>query len=229
LPDLSLRASFRHIAMKPLAILLTCSAAAAFAATDDIIPKPFPKDRYAETAKKSPFVLETKAVEPEATKAPFGVNLHLSGVGKADGKDYVLVKRLGEDRAMRFIGNEPGSDGISVKSVRLGDNFRETKVVLQKDGETYEIGFKEDAINAPPAAPGGRQTTLPGQFPKSGNPMPTQRNFPPGMPGAAQTVPRPGSGVPAPPMPQPNATQPATLPQPPSGPPVRNRVRAINN
>jgi len=215
--------------MKPLAILLACPAAAAFAATDDIIPKPFPKDRYVETAKKSPFVLETKAAEPEAAKVNVFQNLHLSGVGKADGKDYVLVKRLGEDRAMRFIGNEPGSDGISVKSVRLGDNFRETKVVLQKDGETGEIGFKEDTINAPPAAPGGRQTVLPGQFPKPGNPMPAQRNFPPGTPGAVQSVPRPGSAVPAPPMPQPNAAQPATLPQPPSGPPVRNRVRAINN
>ncbi len=51
--------------MKPLAILLLLGAAAG---ADDLLPQSFPKDRYVKTIAKSPFILETKAAEPEAPK-----------------------------------------------------------------------------------------------------------------------------------------------------------------
>ena len=163
--------------MRPLAIpaLLAClatTAAAAAATADDIIPKAFAKDRYSETVKKSPFILETKTVEVGPVPDSILKNLYLRGVGKADGKDYVLIQRLGEERAMRFVGNEPGPDGLAVKTVRLGSNFRETKVVVQKGSETGEIGFKEDTISAPHPAPGARGPALPGQFQRP--PIPPQ-------------------------------------------------------
>lgn len=181
--------------MKPLAILL---ALAASSHALDVIPKAFPKERYAETLKTSPFVIETKveAPTPEAKFSPFQ-NLYLRGIGKADGKDYVLVQRLGEERTMRFIGNEAGTDGISVKSVRQGDHFRDTRVVLQKGSETGEVGFKEDAINAPPPVAGGNRPPgtapifkAPGSVPMPTMPqVPAIRTTPPPLPGAA--VPRP--------------------------------------
>jgi hypothetical protein len=210
--------------MKPLAVLFSIATVAAAATTDDIIPKPFPKDRYVETAKKSPFVLETKAVETEPAHVNPFQNLYVCSVSTADGKDYVLVKRIGEDRPLRFIGNEPGPDGLAVKSVRHGGSFRETKVVMQKDAETGEIGFNEAALTAPPPANAGRGPALPGQFPKPGNVTPQQ--FQPGRPPqpGAQSVPRPGTAVP---MPQPSATQPATLPQPPGTNNNRVRVRTV--
>jgi hypothetical protein len=213
--------------MKLLAIFLALTAVAG---AEDILPKALPKDRYAETIGKSPFVLETKAAEPEVAQVNPFQNLYLRSVSKADGKDYVLVQRLGEEHPLKpFIGDAPGDDGYIVKSVRVGNSFRETKVVLQKGSETGEIGFKEDTINAPPAAPAGQNrgaATQPGQPPRPGAPMPTQvpavRPTQPGIP--VQAVPRPGGAMP---MPQPVAPQPMKTPQTPGAP--NGRVRVINN
>ncbi len=205
--------------MKTLAIFLTLTAAAR---AEDLLPQPFSKDRYAETIVKSPFVLETKAEAPAAEKINPFQNLFLRGIGKADGKDYVLVQRLGEERPMRFIGNDPGPDDLTVQSVRIGNTFRETRVVLKKGADIGEIGFKEDTLNAPPPAAAGapRNPGLPGQFPKPGGTMPQQVPAvrPPQPPGPQQAVPRP-SAVPMP--------QPLAIPQTPGAP--KGRVRVINN
>ena len=216
--------------MKPLAILLLLTAAAG---ADDLIPQAFPRERYNDTIGKSPFVLETKVVEQAAPAVNPFQNLYLRTVAKADGKDYVLVQRLGEERPMKaFIGNEPGAEEFSVKSVRVGESFRQTKVVLQKGTDIGEIGFKEDTINAPPAAPaapgGVRGPGQPGAFPKPGGmPMPTQvapvRNTIINTP--VQAIPRPGGGAGAVPLPPP---QPVKIPQLP-GSVDRGRIRTINN
>ena len=221
--------------MKPLVIFLTLSA---LAGADDLLPQALPKDRYAETIGKSPFVLETKSTDaPTIEKVNPFQNLYLRGVGKADGKDYTLIQRLGEERPMRFIGNEVGPDELSVQSVRIGNTFRETKVVVKKGLETGEIGFKEDTLNAPPpAAPGvpgvpgaPRGPAQPGQFPKPGVPVPSQ--FPavrqPTAP--VQQVPRPGGAAT---VPQPKLPQPVNIPQIPGQPQNRLRSggqRVINN
>lgn len=206
--------------MNSLAILLSLAAAAL---ADDTIPQALPKARYAETLGKSPFVLETKSAEVVVIeeKNPFQ-NLYLRGIGKADGKDYVLIQRLGEERTMRFIGNEPGTDELAVKSVQIGSNFRETKVVLQKGVATGEIGFKVDTLNAPPpAVPGMRQPSATGQFPKPGAmpiPQPQIPSARPPLPGtAAVQVPRPQGAVPPP----------VSIPQVPGAP--KQRLRVINN
>ncbi len=82
--------------MKSLAVLLSLTVAVV---ADDTIPQALPKARYEDTLGKSPFVLETKAAEVVVVedKNPFQ-NLYLRGIGKADGKDYVLIQRLGEER-----------------------------------------------------------------------------------------------------------------------------------
>lgn len=207
--------------MKSLPILLALTAVAG---ADDILPQPFPQDRYEETLKTSPFVLETKTAEaPVVEKINVFQNLYLRGVGKADGKDYVIIQRLGEERPMRFIGNEAGSDGLKVKTVRMGDSFRGTKVVLEKGTETGEVGFKEDTLNAPPAAAAGagpgRGPGQPGQFPMPGTgkvPQPIPSMRPPQATQPAQPVPRPQGMVPSPSIPQPSGSS-------------KGRVRVINN
>ena len=128
--------------MKPLIILGILAAASHVRAEVEIIPKPFGKDRYAETIAKSPFVLETKVVEePVVKKEDIFANLYLRGISGSDGKEEVLVQRLGEDKSMRFSGSEP-VDGMFVKSVKSGGTFREAVVVMQKGMETGEIKFK---------------------------------------------------------------------------------------
>ena len=206
--------------MKPLAIFFALSAVAG---ADDILPQALPKDRYAETMGKSPFVLETKSDAPAAEKVNPFQNLFLRGVEKLDGIDYVLVQRLGEERPMRFTGNDPGADELAVQSVRVGNTFRETRVVLKKGSETGEIGFKEDTLNAPPPAAAGAQRGpgVPGQFPKPGATMPPQMPTvrPPQPTTVQQPVPRPQGSVPMP--------QPVNVPQIPGAP--KGRLRVINN
>lgn len=204
--------------MKPLAVLL---ALYAVAGADDILPQALPKDRYAATVGKSPFVLETKAAEApaEAKVNPFQ-NLYLRGLSKADGLDIVFIQRLAEDRPMRFIGNEPGPDELSVQSVRVGNTFRETRVVLKKGTETGEIGFQENTLNAPPPPPpgAGRGPVQPGQFPRPGGPnipQPIPSMRPPQAAMPTQAVPRPQGAVPPP----------VNMPQIPSA--QKGRVRVI--
>ena len=128
---------------------------------------------------------------------------------------------------MRFIGNEPGNEELTVQSVRVGNTFRETSVVVKKGTETGEIKFKEDSLNTPPPAitgPGGaRGPTAQGQFPKPGGaPMSPQMNAmnPTRLPqtnAVPQPVPRPQGSVP----------QPTNMPQPVGAP--KGRLRVINN
>jgi hypothetical protein len=215
--------------MKPLAILILLGAAAG---ADDLLPQSFAKDRYVKTIAKSPFILEMKAAEPEAPKVNPFQNLYLRGVGKADGKDYVLIQSLSDNHAMKpFIANEPGEDGIVVKLVRFGSNFRETRVVLEKGPDTGEIGFQENTINSPPAAPnaGRGRAGMPGQVPNTGvppMPMPVQfnaaRSSQPPAP-VTNPIPRPGGSA----MPAPMFRQPSTFPQPPANMPVKGRSRPI--
>ena len=216
--------------MKPLAVLSLLAAAGIVRAEVEIFPTPFGKDRYAETLAKSPFVIETKVVEePKVEKVNPFKDLYLRGIGKADGKDYVLIQRLGEDKAMRFFGNEleAGHDELLVKTVKIGSNFRETKVMMQKGMETGEIGFKEEAITAAPPAPPRPNVANP-QFGRPGVPM-----TPTAMPGSV----RPAQPISAPPIPRPQTPtavplpkpkSPGNVPQPASDPNRRQRVRVIN-
>jgi hypothetical protein len=211
--------------MKAIAAI-TCLAALAQA--ESILPQLPEKSRYAETVGKSPFVLETKAVEEKVVETvnPFK-DLYLRAISKVDNKDCVLVQRLGEEKPMRLISGESGDDGLSLKTVRVGNSFRETKVVLQKGPEIGEIGFKEEAISAPPAAPQARPNPgMPPGFIRPGMPVPTKPTT-----SSTRIVPPPTPSIPRPQFPTavplPNtSTQPST-----SGYDAnrRQRVRVINN
>ena len=151
-------------------------AATGFSSAEITLPSASDRERFTDTLAKSPFILETKVTETKvAEKVDTFKDLYLRGVGKADGKDFVLVGRIGEERAMRFFGDEPGEDSMVVKSVKIGATFRDTKVVLEKGSESGEVGFKEEAISAAPAAAQIRPQAAPPQF---GNPIRPQA---PGM------------------------------------------------
>src|SRR5262245_39438302 len=101
--------------MKAPLLLLTVSTALtaiAAAADDDVIPVAFSKDRYAEMAQKSPFVVETKKEEPkEEAPNPFA-NIVLRGLGS----DYVVIQRHGDDHSIRIYG-EKEEEGFKVEKV----------------------------------------------------------------------------------------------------------------
>ena len=212
--------------MKSLVVFSLLATAGWVRAEVDMFPRPFAMDRYRETIAASPFVVETKVTEePAAPKENPFANLYLRGISRENGKDYVLIQRLGEDKAMRFLGNEPGPDQLMVKTVKAGANFRETKVVMQKGADTGEVGFKEEAITAATAPP--RPNGAPPQFNKPGvPPIPGMASgaVRAAQPPAVPAIPRPQTPT-AVPLPKP----PTSVPAPQTDPNRRPRMRINNN
>ena len=222
--------------MKTIALTLI-TASAAFAATEAVIPQGFSKERYEETRTASPFVLATKveAEKPVDEPKPFA-NLYVVGLGRAEGKEYVTIIRVGEEATpIRLWGNTPDEDGLSVKQVIWSDAFGKSKVKLKKGTEEGDIGFNENAVRTatagvPVPQPQGNRPPLPGQATPPGFNRPT--NAPP-QPGVNPNIPRPGGTTP---------NSGITIPRPPgvTTPPPNNtnnnnngggrqRIRVINN
>ncbi|MEK0451733.1 MAG: hypothetical protein RL088_4001 [Verrucomicrobiota bacterium] len=138
--------------MKVIAFLALASTALA---TNPVVPQPFTKTRYDQTRANSPFVLATPAVtENTAPKTRFTANMYVVGLGRADGREYVTLIRLGEESSpIRLWGDAPGPDGITVRHIAWSDTFGKSKVTLAKDGIEEQIGFNENALKASGSAP----------------------------------------------------------------------------
>ena len=223
--------------MKTIALTLA-TVTAAFAATDAVVPQAFNKERYEETRTASPFVLATKVVDekPVDEPKPFA-NLYVVGLGRAEGKEYVTIVRVGEEATpIRLWGNTPDEDGLSVQQVIWSDVFGKSKVKLKKGSDIGEIGFNENAIRSavagtpvPQGMPQAGRPPLPGQATPPGFNRPTNV---PQQPTVNPNIPRPttagGANIPRPPT---NFTPP---PQPNNGAnnnatQGRQRIRVINN
>ncbi|MEI9895070.1 MAG: hypothetical protein WDN28_14575 [Chthoniobacter sp.] len=152
----------------PFLLLAVCAASAM--ADDDIIPSNWGDDRFQEMSGKSPFVLATPVV-PTTNKVdappvgPFD-NMYIAGIGT----DYVLVKKQGDDQPMRFWGNEPDAEGISVKEIQWSDKVKASKVVLRKGNYEKEISFNENLFHTA-SAPAGPPR------PWGGHESPRRRRF----------------------------------------------------
>lgn len=137
--------------MKILAFIALGSSA--IAASESVLPQPYEKERYQSTRAASPFVLATKAapVINQTPAALFTQNLFVVGLGRVDGKEYVTIVRLGEEKnPIRLWGSDPNEDGLAVQQIMWSDAFGKSKVTLRKGSETGEIGFNENAVKTPP-------------------------------------------------------------------------------
>lgn len=236
--------------MKAVLLLSIAFSASAFA--EGAIPTAFQRDRYQETYTTSPFALATpKEEKVEEVKDDEFANLVVTGIGKLDdGRNFVVVRRNGEDTSMRFEGSDPNHDGYSVKEVKLAERWGQSSVVLAKGGKQGTVKFNENASASapPPQNPGGMRppgggVSPPPVIPTGINPANRTTGTPP-KPGAPNIPrptttaqpPRPGGGAQLPPNTPfrggANFTQPTTAGQPAnssnSGAP-RQRVRTINN
>lgn len=181
-------------------------AAVTVARAESVVPVPLNRNAFAETFAQSPFILETKVEkEVEAPKIDPFKDLYVRAISKDNGKDVVMIQRVGEERTIKLIGGEVGEDSMTIKSVKVGGNFHETKVVIEKGGETGEVGFKEESINTVAAAM-ARPPGAPGQNPM--NPL-TNQMRPPQNPMAK--IPVPGVN---PATPRPQFTPTIQLPKP---------------
>lgn len=224
--------------MKTIALTLA-TATAAFAAVNDVVPQAFNNERYEETRTASPFVLATKVVEdkPIDEPKPFA-NLYVVGLGRAEGKEYVTIVRVGEEATpIRLWGNTPDDEGLSVQQIIWSDAFGKSKVKLKKGSDIGEIGFNENAIKSAVAGTPVPQGVPPtGRPPLPGQPTPPGFNRPPNSP----TQPTINPNIPRPPT-----TGATNIPRPPTSftpPPAagtngannnttqgRQRIRVINN
>ena len=138
--------------MKVFAFLALAGTALA---TNPVVPQPFTRTRYDQTRANSPFVLATPVIaENTAPKTRFTENMYVVGLGRADGREYVTIIRLGEESSpIRLWGDAPGPDGITVRHIVWSDTFGKSKVTLAKDGIEEQIGFNENALKAKDSGP----------------------------------------------------------------------------
>jgi hypothetical protein len=224
------------------------------AGTESAIPTAFGKERYDDTTSQSPFVLATPPEpEKEEAKGPLK-DLVVTGIGKLDdGQPLVFVQRIGEDRSMKFTGNEPNDEGLSVKLVKWGENWSKTSIVMRHGSDEAEIKFKdkpEPSGGIAAGGPAGRQQgagggppppivpslNRPGTIGNTGGVQKPQ-SITPNIPRPSGVQPGRGGG----PIPQPNTSfrgsanlNPTAIPQPnapqqQNGGAPRVRVRTINN
>jgi hypothetical protein len=222
--------------------------------TESAIPTAFSKERYDDTTSRSPFVLATPP-EPttEDVRGPLK-DLVVTGIGKLDdGQPLVFVQRIGEDRSMKFTGNEPNDEGLSVKLVKWGERWSQTSIVMRHGSDEAEIKFKdkpEPSGGMAAAGPAGRQQNAgggppppivpslnrPGTIGSTGGVQKPQ-SITPNIPRPSGVQPGRGGG----PIPQPNTSfrgsanlNSTAIPQPnapqqQNGGAPRVRVRTINN
>jgi hypothetical protein len=127
------------------------------AAVESAIPTAFEKERYEETASQSPFVLATPVDDKPDEKTGPLKDLVVTGLGKLDdGQPLVFVQRIGDDRSMKFTGNLPNDDGLSVKLVKWGERWDKTSIVMRHGSDEAEIHFKDKTqMSAGGVAAGG--------------------------------------------------------------------------
>lgn len=229
-----------NLAMGASVLALSATAIAENAPpSDDAIPNAFPRERYSDTISASPFALATPPPPPPDHKESPFANIVVSAIAKTDdGRDYVILQRLGDEGPMHLEGTAENKEGYALKEIKAAKEWKDTEVILRKGGEEGPVKFNANLTVAPaPTAPGKPQ-----QFgqPQKG-PQSFQNHSPapaplPNIPHPAPTpVPqRPTSGAPVTPggfRGQGVSGQPGTAQPIPSnsGPPRPGRIRTINN
>lgn len=132
--------------MKTLLLLTLAASSVGHVFAESAIPKPFNRERYEETVVESPFALATPQVIDVKTEEVLNVltNLYVTGITQKDGKDYVMVRDVGEDRSFKLVGNEKNPNGIFVQKVNWGDRYDVVSVVVGHGTDTKEITFKKE-------------------------------------------------------------------------------------
>jgi len=179
--------------MKTSCLLLVALSATAFA-DDEVIPVAFEKDRYAEMAKQSPFVIATPVEAPKEEKPDPFANIVLRGLGS----DYVVIQRHGDDHSIRIFGDKE-EDGFKVEKVNWSSVPGESTVDLVSGSLKGTVKFDQNLVrSAAPPPPAPNQGQPPGaRRPVSG---PQAANMPAGM---NVTVPRPPASAPISSIPRP--------------------------
>ena len=198
------------------------------AATEDIVPPPFPLSRYEELWKKSPFQLES--VAPPVESAGLAQRYALTGIAEISGEPIAFVMERATQRRIMVRKDGAGSGDLALVQIDVSPKkYDDSTVTLRQGAEVGVVKF--DAGPAMPA-PAMAQGMVPPQA-QPGNPamlVPPPAPQIPGQPGQMAGVPpqaAPGvvPPVPGPGVPATGQVQPPGQPQMP--PPRVIRRRAI--
>ena len=192
----------------PLLVLIALTAAAV--ADDDVIPVAFSKDRYADMAGRSPFVVATPVEAPKEEKVDPFANVYLRGLGS----DYVVIQRVGDDHTIRITGGEM-VDGYTVKKINWSDTPGASTVTVTKGSDEGTLEFNKNELRATAPPPGVSPLAGGARRPVQG---PGGMNVPPGAtiaqpPNAPKLGGTPVSSIPRPSTP---AVQPQAQPPRPT-------------
>lgn len=168
-------------------------------------PQAYPKERYEAMWGKNPFTLKTAPAVVESVS--FAKDLAIaSHYGDAENPTIVIVNMKTHER-IRLKKGGTSANGVTLKSVKLGDTRKETTVEVTLGSETTEIGYNSDYSNQVAATQGGQ---APGAIRTGGGAAPApgmQLGVPPaqmprpGMPASGVRMPtpptmaRPGTAV----------------------------------
>jgi hypothetical protein len=166
--------------------LACCLAGGTVVRGDDILPAPFPANRYQKMGAHSPFAPPTVAIAvPVAVVAPVGSwadKLSITSLMEQGGKYVAMV--MDRDSSQHFLvsSDQENDRKMMLSSVQWAD-VKNTRVTIRKGNEFGQLAFDPSASassNAAPAAvPGGGR----GPLGRPGLPNPTVFHPPPGASG----------------------------------------------
>jgi hypothetical protein len=238
--------------MKAAALTLLATVASA-AAVENVLPLPFPAERYTAMLEKSPFALATPvAPPPVAPTKGFAADWYLTGLARFEDQDYVSIKSrdlsvnfslFGTEATKGLTGSNESANGVQLVSVEWSNERGKSTVTIKKGDEIARLEFNQAEIQAAaapvPAAPGAARPIMPGQPGARPVVTPLQAPMPvtgPAVaPHARTAIPRPSVApvVGQPPLPAGTGLSgvplpPGTAPAAPDGGDNRRRIRVIN-
>ncbi len=170
-----------------------------FAAADEL-PKAPAFARYEAMMNKSPFAVASAVAVPAATPN-FAKDLYIANAARtADGGLVTIASTTDKNLKIYLTTKEP-VDGYTIADIQWSDRIGETKVTINKDGQTATLTFNQALLSQ------ALRTLRPGADPAS----------------AADTATR-HSAVPAVPQYNPPIQKPGMIPTLPTPPP---RVRGV--
>lgn len=174
-------------------LLVSVMPALPVLAQDNLLPTPYPVNRYTDIWENSPFNREVIKEVVTGPQTSFSQNLVLEGVVTDDTRGTVAyVRDIREDKPLVITSNETDGHPYRVVGANQEHDPEKTKVTITDGKETGEIGFNAQkltqaiAVPAPAPAPaGGRQPNQPpGRDAKAKPPV----NPPGGAPGNVGAV-----------------------------------------
>jgi hypothetical protein len=183
---------------------------------DDLVPPPFPLERYEALWKRSPFQLES--VAPPVESAGLAQRYALTGLAEVGGEPIAFLMERTTQQRMMIKKDDAGQAGLTLVQVDVAtDKYSNSTATIRQGAEVGVVKFDAGppamsvpampVPGAPPIQPGNPSAQVPA--------MPVQGQVP-GVPGQGAGVPQPAIPVPA--VPPGAGVAPNGIVQPPGQP-----------